>query len=474
MEQLQKIGHLVPKSAAEIGSSRLGIGFEKLDRAVFDPTRAYDKLGAIGAKWARLQSGWQRTERTRGVYDFAWLDEIVDTLIAHGMQPWICLCYGNDLYSPEAKNIFGAVGVPPIFTDDQRRGWAAYVKATVAHFRDRVDHWEIWNEPDGDWCWKHGRSAAEYGRFCVDTAAAIRAAQPEATVIGGVVCMFATNRTLEYADTALATGMAEAIDVLSYHSYHPDETSTVEPVRALRALAQSYNPHIRIMQGETGSQSRSDGHGALAGGAWTPMRQAKQCIRHAVLDLALGVELTSYFSCVDMAEALGGRNDDVKSRMDYGYFGLLETEFDETGYASGGYRPKPAYYAYQNACAAFAESPECVDLPILRLVEPSRRMLGHDFDGAVALHGFRRPNGSAALAYWAPTDLLTTDLESTVSFRATHLPGEIRLIDLLRGDVYAIPDALISQSGGEVTLRGLPVTDFPMLLTFGAFADVSA
>ena len=160
--------------------------------------------------------------------------------------------------------------------------------------------------------------------------------------------------------------------------------------------------------------------------------------------------------------------------MDYGYFGLLETEFDETGYASGGYRPKPAYYAYQNACAAFAESPECVDLPILRLVEPSRRMLGHDFDGAVALHGFRRPNGSAALAYWAPTDLLTTDLESTVSFRATHLPGEIRLIDLLRGDVYAIPDALISQSGGEVTLRGLPVTDFPMLLTFGAFADVSA
>ena len=471
MEQLQKIGHLVPKSAAEIGSSRLGIGFEKLDRAVFDPTRAYDKLGAIGAKWARLQSGWQRTERTRGVYDFAWLDEIVDTLIAHGMQPWICLCYGNDLYSPEAKNIFGAVGVPPIFTDDQRRGWAAYVKATVAHFRDRVDHWEIWNEPDSNGCWKHGANAAEYGRFCADTAAAIRAAQPEATVIGGVVCMFATNRTLEYADTALAAGMAEAIDVLSYH---PDETSTVEPVRALRALAQSYNPHIRIMQGETGSQSRSDGHGALAGAAWTPMRQAKQCIRHAVLDLTLGVELSSYFSCVDMAEALGGRNDDVKSRMDYGYFGLLETGFDETGFASGGYRPKPAYYAYQNACAAFAESPECVDLPILRLVEPSRRMLGHDFDGAVALHGFRRPNGSAALAYWHPADLMTTDFESTVSFRATHLPGEIRLIDLLRGDVYAIPDALISQSGGEVTLRGLPVTDFPMLLTFGAFADVSA
>ena len=472
MNQLEKIGRLTPKSASEISVSRIGIGFEKLDRGLFDPTLAYDKLGQIGAKWARLQSGWQRTERTRGQYDFAWLDAIVDALRAHGMQPWICLCYGNDLYNPEAQNVFGAVGVPPIFTDDQRRGWAAYVKATVAHFRDRVDHWEIWNEPDSNWCWKHGVNAAEYGRFCADTAAAIRAAQPEATVIGGVVCMFA--HTLEYADTALATGMAASIDVLSYHSYDPDETSTVEPVRALRALAQSYNPKIRIMQGETGSQSRSDGHGALAGAAWTPMRQAKQCIRHAVLDLTLGVELSSYFSCVDMAEALNGSNDDVKSRMDYGYFGLLETEFDETGFAHGGYRPKPAYYAYQNLCAAFAESPECVDLPILRLVEPSRRMVGHDFDGAVELHGFRRPNGSAALAYWHPADLMTTDFESTISFRATHLPGAIRLIDLLHGGVYAIPDALISQSGGEVTLRGLPVTDFPMLLTFGAFADVSA
>lgn len=469
MNQLEKVGHLTPKSASEISVSRIGIGFEKLDRGLFDPTLAYDKLGQIGAKWARLQSGWQRTERIRGQYDFAWLDAIVDALRARGMQPWICLCYGNDLYNPEAENVFGAVGVPPIFTAAQRQAWAAYVQATVAHFRDRVDHWEIWNEPDGTWCWKHGPNAAEYGRFCADTAAAIRAAQPDATVIGGAVCKFSAS--LAYTDTALAAGMADAIDVLSYHAYSPNETAVAEPVRALRALLRAYNLRIRVMQGETGSQSRDDGHGALAGAAWTPMRQAKQCLRHAVLDLAMGMELTSYFSCVDMAEALGGRNDDLHSRTDYGYFGLLETEFDENGIASGGYRPKPAYYAYRNLCAAFAEDPAQSDLPILRIVAPSRRMQGHDFDGAVQMHGFRRADGAAALAYWHPADLLTTDFESTVSFRVTHMTGELRVIDLLHGDVYAVPESMIEQEDGELTLRGLPVTDYPLLLTIGNFAE---
>ena len=40
MQRLQKIGHVTPKNAAQVRSSRLGIGFEKLDRDVFDPDKA--------------------------------------------------------------------------------------------------------------------------------------------------------------------------------------------------------------------------------------------------------------------------------------------------------------------------------------------------------------------------------------------------------------------------------------------------
>ena len=97
MQRLTRIGKIRAKNSAEIGCSRIGIGFEKLDRDVFDPEKAYDKLAAAGVKWARIQSGWAKTERERGVYDFAWLDSIVDNLLCRGVRPWICLCYGNGL-----------------------------------------------------------------------------------------------------------------------------------------------------------------------------------------------------------------------------------------------------------------------------------------------------------------------------------------------------------------------------------------
>lgn len=40
MERLIKVGKVKAKKASEIKSSRLGIGFEKLDRAVFNPENA--------------------------------------------------------------------------------------------------------------------------------------------------------------------------------------------------------------------------------------------------------------------------------------------------------------------------------------------------------------------------------------------------------------------------------------------------
>ncbi len=146
----------LPDTRAGVRSEVLGLGFEKLDRDVFDPTKAYPFLPGTGVSWIRLQSGWQRTEREKGVYDFAWLDAIVDSLLALGLRPWMCLCYGNALYGSGAEKVFGAVGVPPVFTEEQRRAWSAYVTATVAHFRGRVDVWEVWNEPDNLSCWKHG------------------------------------------------------------------------------------------------------------------------------------------------------------------------------------------------------------------------------------------------------------------------------------------------------------------------------
>ena len=80
MERLIKVGDVKAIASKDIQFSRVGIGFEKLDRDVFDPENAYDPVAATGVKWVRIQSGWERTEKERGVYSFEWLDSIVDNL----------------------------------------------------------------------------------------------------------------------------------------------------------------------------------------------------------------------------------------------------------------------------------------------------------------------------------------------------------------------------------------------------------
>lgn len=111
--------------------------------------------------------------------------------------------------------------------------------------------------------------------------------------------------------------MGDYIDFISFHEYTNDETKVFETVEAYTELAHYYNPKIRLIQGESGSQSKMGGHGALCDAGWTEEIQAKQLARHTIADLMTDVYFTSYFSCVDMIEALNGTPGDVASYLDY-------------------------------------------------------------------------------------------------------------------------------------------------------------
>ncbi len=466
MERLLKIGKVAPKHSSQIIHSRLGIGFEKLDRNAFDPAKAYDKVAELGVKWVRIQSGWARTEQAKGQYDFAWLDNVVDNLLKRGLVPWICLCYGNGLYDEKAAKVFGAVGCPPIHSQEAKTAWHNYVKATTEHFKGRVAYYEVWNEPDGNWCWKHGADAREYGEFVIATAKAARAGDDSVKIIGGAQC----RRDLHFMDIAFATGMGHYIDAVTFHEYTPDEKSVFGRVAALKALCSIYNPSIEIIQGESGSQSRSGGCGALNTGAWTPRKQAKQLARHTMADLITAVKFTSYFSCMDMIEALNGTVGDKNSYLDYGYFGVLNADFDENGYATGEYSPKISYTTLQVLSSIFAEDFEVVDLPILFCPLESGRVFGHDFnEPSLISSGFKKPNGSHAFVYWNSADLMTTEFESTITIQTAGLEGKIRLINLLDGTIYSLSDLVEDKGDNRYWLKNIPITDYPLLLTFGDF-----
>lgn len=463
----------MPKSSAQVAESRLGIGFEKLDRGLFDPAKAYDKIAAIGVKWIRLQSGWMRTEREPGVYSFEWLDDIVDNLRARGMRPWITLCYGNPLYTDRAKTSFGAVGCPPIQTAEAREGWFRYVCALVRHFAGRVEWYEVWNEPDGRFSWKHdiaegeqepGPNAAEYAAFAAETARAVHSSDPAAKVIG---LSLATRADFCYA--ALRNGLADHVDALSYHSYKADEAAHTGTGELIRAIADQFCPTLPLIQGESGAQSSSRGAGAMHGFAWSPARQAKWLLRNLIPDLAADLMFTSYFSSLDMVEALRGTVGDKQSYLDYGYFGVLGADFDEDGIASGDYTPKPSYTALQTLASLFAGDPKPEKLPVLRRTETSRRLNGTDCtDTSVKTYGFRLDDGTRVLTYWNSVPLLSSTYEGTISFEIFDLPcGNLTLTDLASGKIYALPDTMLQRRDeGDTLLLNLPLTDSPLMLSF--------
>ena len=93
------IGYLPYRKSIEIKESPIGVGYEVLDRDKYDFARTLPIMKNSGVKWARVQTGWNKTEKQKGVYDFQWLDEIVDGLLGIGIRPWFSVSYGNALYT---------------------------------------------------------------------------------------------------------------------------------------------------------------------------------------------------------------------------------------------------------------------------------------------------------------------------------------------------------------------------------------
>jgi hypothetical protein len=171
--KLKQIGWMAVRHAKNIESSAWSVGCETLDRDQARFSVYKDYVGELGAKHARLQSGWAKCEKQKGLYDFAWLDECVYGLSEQGVEPWICLCYGNPIYKSTVH--LGSTLGPIVHSEEAMAAWLKYVDATVRRYHNVVTAWEIWNEPFGQ--------SADYATMVLVTAELIRRIQPDAAIL---------------------------------------------------------------------------------------------------------------------------------------------------------------------------------------------------------------------------------------------------------------------------------------------------
>ena len=228
-----------------------------------------DMIAAAGFKFIRMDFGWGGIERKKGQYDWSAYDELTANLDKRGIRALYILDYSNPLYEGAAETTNAITHKPQRETmspqhPESVEAFAKWAAAAAVHYKGRHVIWEIWNEPN-IFFWKPKPDVKQYTALALATAKAIRAADPNATIIGPASSEFPWTFLEEF----LKSDILQYLDAVSVHPYRgrgkPPETAAKE-YKELRALVDRYQSmntdkrrHIPIISGEWGYSSHAKG-----------------------------------------------------------------------------------------------------------------------------------------------------------------------------------------------------------------------
>ena len=154
----------------------------------------------VGIKWGRQDFTWRRIEKQPGEYDWAGYDRLVELCHEHGV-----LLFGDLVYAPSFHDPRTPAGV---------EAYCAFARAAVRRYAGKVDHWQIWNEPNGGY-WKG--SADEYARLLAASGKAIHEAHPKAKVLG----LNSAFCDVRFAEAIMKRVPNDCFDIACFHPYRP-------------------------------------------------------------------------------------------------------------------------------------------------------------------------------------------------------------------------------------------------------------
>jgi hypothetical protein len=171
------------KSPAPVGAAEkagFASGFKLVYESDAEFARDMDAMRDSGAKWIRFDMAWSSIEGTQGRYDWSKVDRMVDGALARGMHP-----LGILTYTPTWARPAGTDDKYGPTTDAARTAFGALAKAAAARYANRMNTWEIWNEPNIVNFWTPKPDASAYAKLLHAASVAIRSVDANATIISG-------------------------------------------------------------------------------------------------------------------------------------------------------------------------------------------------------------------------------------------------------------------------------------------------
>ena len=422
---LKQIGWLDSRHSKEIASSPWSIGCETLDRDYAKFSVYKDYVGELGAKHARLQSGWAKTEKEKGTYDFAWLDYHVKGLTEQSVKPWICLCYGNPVYGSTIN--LGSGLAPVVRSEEAFAAWLKYVETTVTRYKASVNEWEIWNEPFGQ--------GKDYAVMVLKTAALIKRIQPEAVVL---VTAITDKDRVDVLDALKDANSLDLVDFWAYHPYTGNPDTSYAWVEKSQMLLAAYSPKYKLYQGEVGCPSILEWTHALAHYPWTEYSQAKWNLRRMAGDRVRNIPC-NVFTMIDL------RYTNMQQS-----FGMIRSNLQLQFIYK-----RPTFYAVQHMMTFFDDAVKAVGLLECETVAKRKpTVAGFEKAGtpvALLWYGDRVPSDELV---WEPADL-------TIKGAAFKAPV---YVEMITGKVFELAAGSWTSEGGNTRLAQVPLWDSPVML----------
>lgn len=186
-------------------------------------------IRAAGFRWVRQRFPWDALEPTPGAFDWEHWDQIVDDVAARDLA-LVAMLDGSPAWARGSQDSDNALAPPERWPD-----FGHFAGAFAARYGDRVDFYQIWDEPNIAPHWgARAVDAAAYAGLLREASIQIRAADPGATVLLASLAPNTEQRGLNQSDIGYladlyGAGAVDWFDGVAGQPYGFEEPPEAEP-----------------------------------------------------------------------------------------------------------------------------------------------------------------------------------------------------------------------------------------------------
>jgi polysaccharide biosynthesis protein PslG len=210
----------------------------------------FASLQDLGVKWVRWDVIWEVVQPENAEhYDWSAVDRVVHTAQRHGITSlailshapqWARLeaCQSDSNCRPDNPTVLGH-----------------FARAAAERYRDSIQYWEIWNEPNHAYIWKPSPNAEVYAAMLEAAYTNIKAVNPGATVLSAGLAATGDEADGSIAPITFMSGLyrINANRFLDHVSLHPYTYPALPSHQAWWNRWQQIDPIRQLME------SRGDG-----------------------------------------------------------------------------------------------------------------------------------------------------------------------------------------------------------------------